>query len=296
MTLSHVYMISQGSASHVYMIYKIAALCYTDHMGRPFPLRIHPAPVLPGLPLRDARAERVASEAARSRTGPAGRRHSLTQSAGASPARTIARRRSSADRGRGCRGRTRSHAGPGRRGRTGITALFHQIGAVCHLQKGSPPQRRQGPRKGCRSVNSPTGFPGGVHPESTAKPCADVDGAGGESFVHKEVFIMPMTDSQLKANRKWDSANYTALACKPRKEVAGKFRENCRATGTTPNAVLVSTVELFNLDPEGFRTVQDLAKPFLEACEVLKLSPAAVLQSAMESTIAQHSAGEAEKS
>ena len=107
---------------------------------------------------------------------------------------------------------------------------------------------------------------------------------------------MPMTDSQRKANRKWDSANYTALACKPRKEVAEKFRENCRATGTTPNAVLVSTVELFNQDPEVFRTVQDLAKPFLTACEALNLSPAAVFRSAMESTIAQHSAGEADKS
>ena len=103
---------------------------------------------------------------------------------------------------------------------------------------------------------------------------------------------MPMTDSQRKANRKWDSANYTALACKPRKEVAEKFRENCRATGTTPNAVLVSTVELFNQDPEVFRTVQDLVNPYLAACKALNLSPAAVLRSAMESTIAQHSAGE----
>ena len=154
------------------MIYKVTALCYTDHTGRPSPLPIHLAPVLPGYPLRHARAQRFASEAARSRTGSAGRRYSLTQSAGASPARTIARRRSSADRGRGCRGRTRSHAGPSRRGRTEDTTLFHQIGAVCHLQKGSPPQRRQGPRKGCRNVNSPTGFPGGVHlsqPQSPAR-------------------------------------------------------------------------------------------------------------------------------
>ena len=142
----------------------------------------------------------------------------------------------------------------------------------------------------------PDWLSGGAQPESPAKPRADVDGADREYLTHKEVLIMPMTDSQRKANRKWDSANYTALACKPRKEVAEKFRENCRAAGTTPNAVLVSAVELFNQDPEGFRTVQDLAKPFLEACEVLKLSPAAILQSAMESTIAQHSAGEAEKS
>ena len=107
---------------------------------------------------------------------------------------------------------------------------------------------------------------------------------------------MPMTDSQRKANRKWDSANYTAIACKPKREVTEQFRENCRATGTTPNAVLVSAVEFFNRDPEGFRTVQDLAKPFLAACEALSLSPAAVFLSAMENTIAQHSADEADKS
>ena len=107
---------------------------------------------------------------------------------------------------------------------------------------------------------------------------------------------MPITDSQRKAIRKWDSANYAAVTCKPRKEVTEQFRDFCRIYGTTPNAVLVSAVEFFNQDPEGFRTVQDLAKPFLTACEALNLSPAAVLRSAMESTIAQHSAGEADKS
>jgi hypothetical protein len=140
------------------------------------------------------------------------------------------------------------------------------------------------------------GIRGGVQAEPITKPCADVDGADGENLRHKEVLIMPMTDSQRKANRKWDSANYAAVTCKPRKEVTEQFRGNCRANGTTPNAVLVSAVQFFNRDPEGFRTVQDLAKPFLTACEALNLSPAAVFLSAMENTIAQHSANEADKS
>ena len=80
---------------------------------------------------------------------------------------------------------------------------------------------------------------------------------------------MPMTEAQRKANRKWDSANYAAVTCKPRKEVTEQFREACRTNDTSPNAVLVSTIEFYNRDPEGFRAVQDLAGPFLAACEAL---------------------------
>ena len=85
---------------------------------------------------------------------------------------------------------------------------------------------------------------------------------------------MPMTDAQRKANRKWDSANYAAVTCKPRKEVTEQFREACHTNGTSPNAVLVSAIEFYNRDPEGFRAVQDLAGPFLAACDALNLSPA----------------------
>ena len=99
---------------------------------------------------------------------------------------------------------------------------------------------------------------------------------------------MPMTDAQRKANRKWDSANYAAVTCKPRKEVTEQFRDACRTNGTSPNAVLVSAIEFYNRDPEGFRAVQDLAGPFLAACDALNLSPAAVFQTAMENTISQH--------
>ena len=104
-----------------------------------------------------------------------------------------------------------------------------------------------------------------------------------------------MTDSQRKANRKWDAANYAAVTCKTKKEVTEQFREACRANGTSPNAVLVSAIEFYNHDPEGFRAVQELAGPFLAACDALILSPAAVFQSAMESTITKHGAGEADQ-
>ena len=97
-----------------------------------------------------------------------------------------------------------------------------------------------------------------------------------------------MTEAQRKANRKWDSANYAAVTCKPKKEITEQFRECCRTNGTTPNAVLVSAVELYIHDPEGFQGVLDLADPFLAACGALGRSPGDVLKSAMENVIAQH--------
>ena len=98
---------------------------------------------------------------------------------------------------------------------------------------------------------------------------------------------MPMTDAQRKANRKWDSANYAAVTCKPRKEVTELFRVSCKANGTSPNAVLVSAINLYNRDPEGFQAVQDMMLSFLDACEALHVSPAAVIHSAMENTISR---------
>ena len=62
----------------------------------------------------------------------------------------------------------------------------------------------------------------------------------------------------------------------------------CCTNGTTPNAVLVSAVELYIHDPECFQGVLDLADPFLAACGALGHSPGDVLKSAMENVIAQH--------
>ena len=61
---------------------------------------------------------------------------------------------------------------------------------------------------------------------------------------------MPMTDAQRRANRKWDSANYTHLPCKIRKDRAAAFREACSANGDAPNAILNSAVNAY-IDQHG---------------------------------------------
>lgn len=50
------------------------------------------------------------------------------------------------------------------------------------------------------------------------------------------------SESQKRANAKWDKENMTVLACKVRKEVAGKFKAACAAEDTTSNAVLQQAV------------------------------------------------------
>lgn len=50
------------------------------------------------------------------------------------------------------------------------------------------------------------------------------------------------SESQKRANAKWDKENMTVLACKVRKEVADKFKAACAAEDTTSNAVLQQTV------------------------------------------------------
>lgn len=50
------------------------------------------------------------------------------------------------------------------------------------------------------------------------------------------------SESQKRANAKWDKENMTVLACKVRKEVADKFKAACTAEDTTSNAVLQQAV------------------------------------------------------
>lgn len=50
------------------------------------------------------------------------------------------------------------------------------------------------------------------------------------------------SESQKRANAKWDRENMTVLACKVRKEVADKFKKACAAEDTTSNAVLQQAV------------------------------------------------------
>ena len=65
---------------------------------------------------------------------------------------------------------------------------------------------------------------------------------------------MPMTESQRKANRKWDSAHYTQLPCKIRKDKADAFRAACKAAGTSPNAVLNAAADSFMQERGGWDT------------------------------------------
>ena len=61
-----------------------------------------------------------------------------------------------------------------------------------------------------------------------------------------------MTEAQRKANRKWDSAHYTQLPCKIRKDKAEAFKSACYAAGTTPNAVLTAAADTFMADHGGW--------------------------------------------
>jgi hypothetical protein len=45
-----------------------------------------------------------------------------------------------------------------------------------------------------------------------------------------------------KANNKWDGENMTIIGCKVKKELAARFKEECKARGTTPNEVFRNTV------------------------------------------------------
>lgn len=63
---------------------------------------------------------------------------------------------------------------------------------------------------------------------------------------------MPMTEAQRKANRKWDTAHYTQLPCKIRREKADAFRAACLAAGTRPNTVLTAAVDAFMQDHGGW--------------------------------------------
>ena len=65
---------------------------------------------------------------------------------------------------------------------------------------------------------------------------------------------MPMNEAQRKANRKWDSAHYTQLPCKIRKEKANAFRAACKAAGTSPNAVLNAAADAFMQEHGGWST------------------------------------------
>ena len=56
---------------------------------------------------------------------------------------------------------------------------------------------------------------------------------------------MPMTDSQRRANQKWDKANNTMMGLKTRRDKAAAFKAACYANGTTPNSVFNEAMNAF---------------------------------------------------
>lgn len=51
------------------------------------------------------------------------------------------------------------------------------------------------------------------------------------------------TESQLRANKKWQAGKICSLACRVKVSDAEKFRRYCAARGQTPNAVLTAYVQ-----------------------------------------------------
>ena len=147
------------------MIYKVTALCYTDHTGQLFPLRIRLAPVPPGSgsagASRCGMRERSGSHQrrrVRARDPPASGTASRSPP-GASPARTIARRRSSADRS-GAAGGAGPHT-PGRAagGAQGTPPFSTKLAkfAICRKAPlhGGDRDRAHGSRRGKRLIGLP---------------------------------------------------------------------------------------------------------------------------------------------
>lgn len=54
---------------------------------------------------------------------------------------------------------------------------------------------------------------------------------------------MPYTDAQKRARNNYESAHYTVIGCKVRKEYAARFRTACAAMNTTPAAVFKAAAD-----------------------------------------------------
>jgi len=53
------------------------------------------------------------------------------------------------------------------------------------------------------------------------------------------------SEKQKQYRNKWDAANMTNIACRVRKDKAERFKAACKENGTTPNAVLLDTVNRY---------------------------------------------------
>ena len=56
---------------------------------------------------------------------------------------------------------------------------------------------------------------------------------------------MALSEARKRANNKWTAANMTVLGCKIRKDKAELFKAECKAAGTSPNAVFTAAVDNF---------------------------------------------------
>lgn len=56
---------------------------------------------------------------------------------------------------------------------------------------------------------------------------------------------MALTEAQRRANNKYIAKNYTVLGVKVRKDEAEKFKEACKAAGTTPNSIFQAAMRDF---------------------------------------------------
>lgn len=61
---------------------------------------------------------------------------------------------------------------------------------------------------------------------------------------------MPYTDAQKRARNNYESAHYTVIGCKVRKEYAARFRAACAAMNTTPAAVFKAAADALLLQYE----------------------------------------------
>lgn len=62
---------------------------------------------------------------------------------------------------------------------------------------------------------------------------------------NQENTTMPVSEAKRKANQKWDAENMTVIGCKVRKDVAERFKAECKRRGTTVNAVFLSAMREF---------------------------------------------------
>lgn len=59
-----------------------------------------------------------------------------------------------------------------------------------------------------------------------------------------------VSEAKRKANAKWDAANMTIVGCRVTKKKAAVFKAACLKNGTTPNAVLLNTVDSYIAENE----------------------------------------------